>query len=137
MRFTSCNPALGVLTIPFISLSKPVDPNKIVFALSERQRYITKVYLCNFVTYTQKTFQMALKIAIIKERKNPPDKRVVFSPEKCQEVIQHFPDANIKVESSDIRVFPDSAYREKGIEVTEDVSDCDVLLGVKEVPVEA
>lgn len=137
MRFTSCNPALGVLTIPFISLSKPVDPNKIVFALSERQRYITKVYLCNFVTYTQKTFQMALKIAIIKERKNPPDKRVVFSPEKCQEVIQHFPDANIKVESSDIRVFPDSAYREKGIEVTEDVSDSDVLLGVKEVPVEA
>lgn len=80
---------------------------------------------------------MALKIAIIKERKNPPDKRVVFSPQKCQEVIQHFPDANIKVESSDIRVFPDSAYREKGIEVTEDVSDCDVLLGVKEVPLEA
>jgi len=80
---------------------------------------------------------MALKIAIIKERKNPPDKRVVFSPEKCQEVISQFPGVQFKVESSDIRVFPDSAYREKGIEVTEDVSDCDVMLGVKEVPVSA
>ncbi len=80
---------------------------------------------------------MALKIAIIKERKNPPDKRVVFSPEKCQEVISQFPEVQFKVESSDIRVFPDSAYREKGIEVTEDVSDCDVMLGVKEVPVSA
>src|SRR5690606_29591076 len=80
---------------------------------------------------------MTLKIAIIKERKNPPDKRVVFSPEKCQEVITRFPEVQFKVESSDIRVFPDSAYREKGIEVTDDVSDCDVMLGVKEVPISA
>lgn len=78
---------------------------------------------------------MPLKFAIIKERKNPPDRRVVFSPEKCREVIQKFPDAQIKVEASAIRVFPDSAYREKGIEVTEDVRDCEVMLGVKEVPV--
>lgn len=80
---------------------------------------------------------MTLKIAIIKERKNPPDKRVVFSPEKCREVINQFPEVQFKVESSDIRVFPDNAYREKGIEVTDDVSDCDVMLGVKEVPISA
>jgi alanine dehydrogenase len=80
---------------------------------------------------------MTLKIAIIKERKNPPDKRVVFSPEKCQEVINQFPEVQFKVESSDIRVFPDSAYREKGIELTDDVSNCDVMLGVKEVPISA
>ncbi|MCR9183077.1 MAG: NAD(P)-dependent oxidoreductase [Flavobacteriaceae bacterium] len=80
---------------------------------------------------------MPVKFAIIKERKNPPDRRVVFSPEKCQEVIKQFPDAQIKVEASDIRVFPDSAYREKGFEVSEDVSDCEVMIGVKEVPVSA
>jgi len=80
---------------------------------------------------------MPVKFALIKERKNPPDRRVVFSPEKCQEVIQQFPDAQIKVEASDIRIFPDSAYREKGFEVSQDVSDCDVMIGVKEVPVEA
>ncbi len=77
-----------------------------------------------------------MKFGIIKERKNPPDRRVVFSPEKLQEFKQQFPEAEIVVESSDIRVFSDEAYRNLGIEVSNDVSDCDVLLGVKEVPVE-
>ncbi|MDY0780115.1 NAD(P)-dependent oxidoreductase [Tenacibaculum sp. IB213877] len=78
-----------------------------------------------------------MKFGIIKERKNPPDKRVVFSPSKLQELQKQFPQAQIVVESSDIRVFPDQAYIKAGIQVSDDVSDCDVLLGVKEVPVEA
>ena len=80
---------------------------------------------------------MPITFAIIKERKNPPDRRVVFSPEKCQEVIKKFPDARIIVESSDVRIFSDEAYRNAGFEVLEDVSEADVMLGVKEVPVEA
>ncbi|MEZ4818175.1 MAG: NAD(P)-dependent oxidoreductase [Flavobacteriaceae bacterium] len=78
-----------------------------------------------------------MTFAIIKERKNPPDRRVVFSPEKCQEVIQKFPNARIIVEASDIRIFPDEAYREAGFEVKEDISEADVMFGVKEVPVDA
>lgn len=77
-----------------------------------------------------------MKFGIIKERKNPPDRRVVFSPEKLQEFKEQFPQAEIVVESSDIRVFPDEAYEKAGFEVTNDISDCDVLLGVKEVPVD-
>jgi len=77
-----------------------------------------------------------MKFAIIKERKNPPDRRVVFSPEKLAEARAKFPEAIFKVESSDIRVFSDEAYKARGFEVTEDVSDCDVMLGVKEVPIE-
>ena len=77
-----------------------------------------------------------MKFAIIKERKNPPDRRVVFSPEKLQEFKQQFPQAEIVVESSDIRIFSDDDYQKAGFEVVTDVSDCDVLLGVKEVPVE-
>src|SRR5690606_31104584 len=80
---------------------------------------------------------MPITFAIIKERKNPPDRRVVFSPEKCQEVIQKFPEAKIIVEASNIRIFPDKDYRDAGFEVMDDVSSADVLLGVKEVPVEA
>ncbi|MDC8004438.1 NAD(P)-dependent oxidoreductase [Aureisphaera galaxeae] len=80
---------------------------------------------------------MAFTFAIIKERKNPPDRRVVFSPEKCQEVIQEFPEANIVVENSDIRIFSDDAYAAKGLTVSEDVTTADVMLGVKEVPVDA
>jgi alanine dehydrogenase len=79
---------------------------------------------------------MNIKFAIIKERKNPPDRRVVFSPEKLAEARKQFPKAEFIVESSDVRVFPDEAYRSLGFKVTEDVSDCDVMIGVKEVPIE-
>ncbi len=78
-----------------------------------------------------------MKLGIIKERKNPPDRRVVFSPDELVNLKNQFPDTNIKIESSDIRIFPDAKYIEKGFEVTDDVSDCDVLLGVKEVPINA
>ena len=78
-----------------------------------------------------------MKFAIIKERKNPPDRRVVFSPSKLAEAKKQFPDAIFKVESSDIRVFPDEEYKNEGFEVLSDVSDCDVMIGVKEVPIEA
>jgi len=78
-----------------------------------------------------------MKFGIIKERKTPPDRRVVFSPEKLKEFKHKFSEASIKVESSGIRVFSDAAYKEVGIEVVENVSDCDVLLGVKEVPITA
>jgi len=76
-----------------------------------------------------------MKFAIIKERKNPPDRRVVFSPEKLHQLKEDFPKATIKVESSDIRVFSDQAYKNAGLEVTENISDCDVMIGVKEVPI--
>ncbi|PQJ22909.1 NAD(P)-dependent oxidoreductase [Tenacibaculum sp. SG-28] len=76
-----------------------------------------------------------MKFGIIKERKNPPDKRVVFSPSKLQEFQDKFPESEIVVESSDIRVFSDKEYEDAGFQVVEDMTDCDVLLGVKEVPV--
>lgn len=77
-----------------------------------------------------------MKFGIIKERKNPPDRRVVFSPEELARLKQQYHEAIIKVESSDIRIFSDQEYKNFGIEVTNDISDCDVLFGVKEVPVE-
>ncbi len=78
-----------------------------------------------------------MKLAIIKERKNPPDRRVVFSPDACVALLSQFPNLEIKIESSDIRVFNDAAYRANGLLVTNDVTDCDVMLGVKEVPIDA
>ena len=78
-----------------------------------------------------------MKFAIIKERKNPPDRRVVFSPQMLAEARSKFPEASFVVESSDIRIFPDEAYQKEGFEVSQDVSDADVMLGVKEVPIEA
>jgi alanine dehydrogenase len=80
---------------------------------------------------------MSMKFGIIKERKNPPDRRVVFSPKKLEEFKKKFIDAALYVESSAIRIFSDNQYKEAGFEITEDMSRCDVLFGVKEVPLEA
>ena len=80
---------------------------------------------------------MPITFAIIKERKNPPDRRVVFSPQKCQEVVKAFPQARIIIEASEVRIFPDEAYRAAGFEVKKDISEADVMLGVKEVPMDA
>ncbi|MEY2630126.1 MAG: Alanine dehydrogenase 2 [Bacteroidota bacterium] len=77
-----------------------------------------------------------MKFGIIKERKNPPDRRVVFTPEELVRLQSDYPDALVKVESSDIRVFPDEDYIKLGIEVAEDISDCEVFFGVKEIPVD-
>ena len=77
-----------------------------------------------------------MRFGIIKERKNPPDRRVVFTPDELVRLQNEHPEAVIRVESSDIRVFNDDAYRNLGIEVADDISDCDVFFGVKEIPVD-
>ncbi len=78
-----------------------------------------------------------MRFGVIKERKTPPDRRVVFTPEELVRLQAEHKDAIVKVESSDIRVFTDQQYSDLGIEVATDMSDCDVLFGVKEVPVDA
>jgi alanine dehydrogenase len=77
-----------------------------------------------------------MKFGIIKERKNPPDRRVVFSPNELAKLKQTYQDAIVEVESSDIRIFSDVQYKSLGITVTDDISNSDVLFGVKEVPVQ-
>ncbi|AXG74878.1 alanine dehydrogenase [Flavobacterium arcticum] len=78
-----------------------------------------------------------MKFGIIKERKSPPDRRVVFTPEKLAAIAENYPDTLVKAEVSDIRIFKDEEYIAAGVKVDADMTDCDVLIGVKEVPVEA
>lgn len=78
-----------------------------------------------------------MKFGIIQERKNPPDRRVVLSPQLCQAVLKKHEKAQITVEPSPIRVFEDTEYQQLGVEVASEMERCDVLLGVKEVPIEA
>ncbi len=80
---------------------------------------------------------MNIKFAILKELKNPPDRRVVLSPQACEKFIGDFPQAEIVVEPSDVRVFNDDEYSNLGFKVINDISDADVMLGVKEVPIES
>lgn len=75
-----------------------------------------------------------LKIGIIREGKVPPDERVPLSPEQVALLNKENDAVRIVVQSSPIRRFKDEAYTDLGVEVVTDVSDCDILMGVKEVP---
>jgi saccharopine dehydrogenase (NAD+, L-lysine-forming) len=78
-----------------------------------------------------------MKIGIIREGKNPPDKRSPFTPEQIQRLSEKYSDQfSFYVESSPVRCFSDEEFKQKGISVVEDLSACDVLFGVKEVPVD-
>ncbi|ERT08268.1 alanine dehydrogenase/PNT, C-terminal domain protein [Lyngbya aestuarii BL J] len=76
-----------------------------------------------------------MKIGIIREGKVPIDRRVALSPQQCQAVKEKFPTVELIVQTSPIRCFTDTEYLQQGLEVRENVSDCDILLGVKEVPI--
>ncbi|WP_121966534.1 NAD(P)-dependent oxidoreductase [Myroides sp. N17-2] len=77
-----------------------------------------------------------MKLGIIKERKTPPDRRVVLCPQQVKNALNNHKELSIKIEPSDIRVFPDDNYTALGLELSSDLNDCDVLLGVKEIPVD-
>ena len=75
-----------------------------------------------------------MKIALLREGKIPADKRVALSPKQCLEVLNQYPGLVLVVQPSPIRKFTDQDYLDLGIILQEDLSDCDVLIGVKEVP---
>ena len=77
-----------------------------------------------------------MKFGIVKERKIPIDRRVVFTPQELVRLQNEHPEAIIRVESSDIRIFNDDAYTNLGVEIATDISDCDVFFGVKEIPLD-
>jgi saccharopine dehydrogenase (NAD+, L-lysine forming) len=77
-----------------------------------------------------------IKIGIIKEGKVPADKRVPFTPLQTEEIQQRFSNVKVVCQASDIRCFQDSEYEEVDTEVKPNVSDCDILMGIKEVPIE-
>jgi alanine dehydrogenase len=75
-----------------------------------------------------------LTIGLIKEGKVPVDNRVALTPAQCKWLMKHN-DIKIVVQSSKHRCFSDNEYVKAGIELTDDISNCDFLLGIKEVPV--
>lgn len=77
-----------------------------------------------------------MKIGLIREGKIPTDKRVPFTPLQAEEIQLRFPDIKMLCQESDIRCFSDDEYRAHGIEVKKDVSECDILMGIKEVPID-
>lgn len=74
------------------------------------------------------------KFGIIREGKIPPDSRVPLIPVQCARVIQNYP-CQLVVQPAPGRCYTDEEYRAQNVPLQEDISDCDVLMGVKEVPI--
>jgi saccharopine dehydrogenase (NAD+, L-lysine-forming) len=76
-----------------------------------------------------------LAIGLIREGKIPADNRVALTPAQCRWLLKNT-DFKIFVQPSDKRCFEDSEYERSGTVLQEDLSNCDLLLGIKEVPVD-
>src|SRR5437764_89906 len=77
-----------------------------------------------------------IRIGLLREEKVPADNRVALSPAQCKWLQKKFPQIKILVQHSLIRCYKDKEYEQSGIEITSDLSDCSILLGIKEVPPE-
>ena len=77
-----------------------------------------------------------MKIGIIKEGKVPADKRVPFTPEQCKAIEQQYKGTKVYVQKSDDRCYTNQEYADQGIALVDSLDDCDIILGVKEIPVE-
>lgn len=75
-------------------------------------------------------------IAIIREEKIPQDTRTPSTPKQARQINEAYQSVNVYCQSSNIRCYTDKEYQNEGIEIIEDVSHCDILLGVKEVKIE-
>ena len=76
-----------------------------------------------------------LKIGLIREGKIPQDNRVALTPAQCKWLHLNFDDVEVIAQQSDSRCYTDQEYKRAGVEVKEDIRDCNLLLGIKEVPV--
>jgi alanine dehydrogenase len=77
-----------------------------------------------------------LTLGLIREGKTPPDKRVAFTPLQAEEIMQRYPQVRLHVQPSSLRCYADAEYTEVGVVADPDLHACDVLLGIKEVPID-
>jgi len=76
-----------------------------------------------------------IKIGLIREGKIPSDNRVALTPAQCKWIHKNSDSIKIIAQSSEGRCFSNREYQVAGVEVKDNISDCDILLGIKEVPV--
>lgn len=75
-----------------------------------------------------------IKIGLIREGKVPVDHRVALPPSHASKVAKLYPGVEIVAQQSDVRCFSDEDYQNAGVNVVESLEDCDIIFGVKEVP---
>lgn len=76
-----------------------------------------------------------ITIGLLREGKVPADNRVALTPAQCKWIQKNAPEVRVLVQTSPDRCYPDKEYRSAGVEVRDELGDCDILFGIKEVPV--
>src|SRR5690349_12510590 len=89
------------------------------------------IYICHLTRAKDTTMT---RIGLIRESKTPADNRVALTPAQCKWILKNAPQVSITVQPSPHRCFSDREYIGSGAELKDDLSDCDILLGIKEVP---
>ena len=74
-----------------------------------------------------------VRVGILRETKNPPDKRVPLTPAQIVDLQIKYPEAEFYVQPSDYRCYTDDEYKYLKIHMRENLDNCDILMGVKEV----
>jgi alanine dehydrogenase len=77
--------------------------------------------------------EKSLKVGILRETKDPPERRVPLIPNQIITLKEQYPDVEFFVQPGDNRCYSDEEYDQLNIRLKEDLSDCDILMGVKEV----
>ncbi len=76
-----------------------------------------------------------IKLGVLKETKTPPDYRAALAPEQAVDFLKKFPNVELVIQKSDLRTYTDQEYTDLGLVIQDDLSDCDILIGVKEVAI--
>jgi alanine dehydrogenase len=76
-----------------------------------------------------------LVIGLIREGKVPADNRVALTPAQCKFLMKNVENVMVYVEPSPNRCYSDAEYEKAGAFLSNDLSNCNLLLGIKEVPV--
>src|ERR1700744_1607969 len=77
-----------------------------------------------------------ITIGLLREGKTPADNRVALTPAQCKWIQKTAPDIRVIAQTAPDRCYTDKEYLAAGIDIREDMSDCDILFGIKEVPVQ-
>ncbi len=72
-------------------------------------------------------------IGIRKETKDSTERRAPLSPDHVQQLSQQ--GIKVIVEPSENRIFTEEEYRSAGATISDDLSSCNIIFGVKEVPI--
>ncbi len=103
---------------------------------ASKVQLMIRCWVQNIPFTLQPKIKRMLAIGLIKEGKVPADNRVALTPAQCKWLLKNSNEISITVQPSASRSFSDAEYKQAGVTLQDDLNNCNILMGIKEVPVE-